>query len=76
MKAAGFIVPPTFEELPDTISALYQSLVQKGTIVPVKEKEPPVIPMDYKWASELGEFPSSGWRVGVDTNDLVYRPHP
>ncbi|KAE9389757.1 ATP-citrate synthase [Gymnopus androsaceus JB14] len=54
MKAAGFIVPPTFEDLPDTISDLYQSLVRKGTIVPAPEREPPVIPMDYKWATELG----------------------
>lgn len=55
MKAAGFIVPRTFEDLPDTISALYQSLVKNGTIVEAKERDPPVIPMDYKWASELGE---------------------
>ncbi|KAJ3877424.1 ATP-citrate synthase [Lentinula edodes] len=54
MAAAGFIVPPTFEDLPDTISKLYQSLVQKGTIVPQVERDPPVIPMDYKWATELG----------------------
>ena len=25
-----------------------------GTIVPKPEREPPVIPMDYKWAQELG----------------------
>lgn len=58
MEAAGFIVPPTFEDLPDTISALYQSLVRKGTIVPAPDREPPVIPMDYKWATELGEWSS------------------
>ncbi|KAJ3820198.1 ATP-citrate synthase [Lentinula raphanica] len=54
MAAAGFIVPPTFEDLPETITQLYQKLVQKGTIVPSAERDPPVIPMDYKWATELG----------------------
>ncbi|KAF9071851.1 citrate synthase-like protein [Rhodocollybia butyracea] len=54
MAAAGFIVPPTFEDLPQTITQLYQSLVQKGAIKPQAEREPPVIPMDYKWATELG----------------------
>jgi ATP citrate (pro-S)-lyase len=29
-------------------------LVKKGTITPKPEVEPPVIPMDYKWAQELG----------------------
>ena len=50
MKAAGFIVPDTFEELPQVLKETYQRLVTVGTIVPRKEKEPPTIPMDYKWA--------------------------
>ncbi|KAF9220834.1 ATP-citrate synthase [Gyrodon lividus] len=54
MKAAGFIVPDTFEQLPEVLKETYERLVAKGTIVPSKEVEPPVIPMDYKWAQELG----------------------
>jgi len=50
MKEAGFIVPDTFEELPQVLKDTYQRLVRNGTIVPKKEKEPPTIPMDYKWA--------------------------
>jgi hypothetical protein len=50
MREAGFIVPDTFEELPRVLKETYESLVVNGTIKPKAEKEPPVIPMDYKWA--------------------------
>ncbi|TFY75361.1 hypothetical protein EWM64_g8651 [Hericium alpestre] len=54
MRAAGFIVPETFEDLPAVLKETYDALVAKGTIRPQPEREPPVIPMDYKWAQELG----------------------
>ncbi|KAJ7213209.1 ATP citrate lyase [Mycena haematopus] len=54
MRAAGFVVPETFEELPQVLKETYDSLVKKGVVVPKAEMEPPVIPMDYKWAQELG----------------------
>jgi ATP citrate (pro-S)-lyase len=54
MKVAGFFVPYTFEDLPTALKETYDSLVQAGAIVPQPECEPPVIPMDYKWAQELG----------------------
>lgn len=54
MKAAGFIVPETFEELPQVLRETYDDLVESGAIVPQPERDPPVIPMDYKWAQELG----------------------
>ena len=54
MKAAGFIVPDTFEELPHVLRETYEELVADGVIVPQQERDPPVIPMDYKWAQELG----------------------
>lgn len=54
MKNAGFIVPDTFEELPSVIRAQYESLVSSGAIVPQQERQPPSIPIDYKWAQELG----------------------
>ena len=54
MKAAGIIVPETFEDLPDVLREAYDALVTNGTIKPKAEREPPVIPMDYKWAQELG----------------------
>ncbi|KIL59919.1 hypothetical protein M378DRAFT_14480 [Amanita muscaria Koide BX008] len=54
MRAAGFVVPDTFEELPSVLKETYQRLVKSGVINPKNEKEPPTIPMDYKWAQELG----------------------
>ncbi|GAA5977374.1 hypothetical protein JCM10908_004956 [Rhodotorula pacifica] len=54
MRAAGFIVPPTFEDLPEVLAETYQKLVKTGSIVPKAEVPPPTIPMDYKWAQELG----------------------
>ncbi|KAF8594882.1 ATP-citrate synthase [Ceratobasidium sp. AG-I] len=54
MKEAGFVVPETFEDLPLVLQQTYESLVSKGVVVPQAEREPPVIPMDYKWAQELG----------------------
>ncbi|KLO16149.1 ATP citrate lyase isoform 2 [Schizopora paradoxa] len=54
MKAAGIIVPETFEDLPDVLRECYDGLVSKGVITPKEERDPPVIPMDYKWAQELG----------------------
>ncbi|THH23282.1 hypothetical protein EUX98_g7898 [Antrodiella citrinella] len=54
MRAAGFVVPDTFEDLPEVLKQTYDRLVSNGTIRPKPEREPPVIPMDYKWAQELG----------------------
>ncbi|KAI0305339.1 citrate synthase-like protein [Multifurca ochricompacta] len=54
MRAAGFIVPETFEDLPQVLKDTYDGLVNKGVIKPAVDRDPPVIPMDYKWAQELG----------------------
>lgn len=35
-------------------SEVYDQLVNAGVIIPQPEKEPPTVPMDYKWAQELG----------------------
>ena len=54
MREAGFVVPETFEDLPKVLKETYDGLVGKGLIKPAPERDPPVIPMDYKWAQELG----------------------
>ncbi|EED13151.1 ATP citrate lyase, subunit 1, putative [Talaromyces stipitatus ATCC 10500] len=54
MRAAGFYVPDTFEELPQVLNDLYKKLVADGTIATFKEPVIPKIPMDYSWAQELG----------------------
>ncbi|KAH8114379.1 succinyl-CoA synthetase-like protein [Phellopilus nigrolimitatus] len=54
MKAAGIVVSETFEDLSDVLRETYNVLVASGAVFPKPEREPPVIPMDYKWAQELG----------------------
>lgn len=54
MKAAGFLVPDTFEDLPTVLRQAYEKLVSNGTIQPKPDRNPPAIPVDYKWAQELG----------------------
>ncbi|GAA97290.1 uncharacterized protein L969DRAFT_84276 [Mixia osmundae IAM 14324] len=54
MRAAGFIVPDTFEDLPVALTKVYEQLVANGEISPKPERDPPSIPIDYKWAQELG----------------------
>ena len=54
MKQAGFLVPDTFEDLPIILRQAYDKLVANGDISPKPERLPPAIPVDYKWAQELG----------------------
>jgi ATP citrate (pro-S)-lyase len=54
LKAAGAVVPNTFEDLPKVITETYVSLVKNGVIIPRAEPPVPKIPIDYAWAQELG----------------------
>ncbi|KAJ3174970.1 citrate synthase [Irineochytrium annulatum] len=54
LRAAGAVVPDTFEDLPTALAKVFKDLVNKKTIVLGKEPEPPKIPIDYSWAQELG----------------------
>jgi ATP citrate (pro-S)-lyase len=54
MRAAGIVVPDTFELMPQALADAYAKLVQNGTVVPRAEPEVPKIPIDYSWAQELG----------------------
>ncbi|ODQ65420.1 citrate synthase [Nadsonia fulvescens var. elongata DSM 6958] len=54
MRAAGIVVPETFEDLPEALSEVYETLVKQGEITPKAEVEVPKIPVDYAWAQQLG----------------------
>lgn len=54
LAEAGAFVPATFDALGETIKRVYDSLVEKGIIIPQPEVPPPTVPMDYSWARELG----------------------
>jgi|YNPNPStandDraft_1061719.scaffolds.fasta_scaffold00473_20 succinyl-CoA synthetase alpha subunit/citrate synthase len=50
LKAAGAVVPDSFDDYDKKIREVYEKLVKKGVIVPKPEPKPPVIPMDYSAA--------------------------
>jgi len=52
MKAAGIIVPDSFDKIPETLSALYTKMVEEGDIVETPEPETPAVPLDYTWAKK------------------------
>lgn len=54
LKAAGAVVPESFNDLPEAIRNTYDKLLADKVVVEGPEPEPPHMPMDYKWASELG----------------------
>ncbi|KAI8611687.1 citrate synthase-like protein [Chytriomyces sp. MP71] len=54
LRAAGAIVPETFEDMPQALEKVFEGLVEDGTILVSKEPEVPKIPIDYAWAQELG----------------------
>ncbi|KAI9316662.1 citrate synthase-like protein [Dichotomocladium elegans] len=80
MRAAGIIVPETFEKIPQVLEETYDKLVREGTIVPIAEPEIPKIPIDYSWAQELGlvRKPASFVSTIVDDRgqELLYAGMP
>ncbi|OZJ06569.1 hypothetical protein BZG36_00564 [Bifiguratus adelaidae] len=69
MRAAGIIVPETFEKMPSALVQTYEQLVKAGTIVPMPEPEVPKIPIDYAWAQELGLVRKPANFVSTITDD-------
>jgi len=54
MKAAGILVPDSFDMLPGMINDVYTKMVEEGDIVETPEAETPQVPLDYTWAKQLG----------------------
>ena len=50
LKAAGAMVPNSFDEFGDAIRSTYTTLAEQGILVLVSEPAIPKIPVDYKWA--------------------------
>lgn len=47
-------MPSSFDTLGETIGGVYARLVAEGQLVPRPEPAVPTVPIDYKWAQELG----------------------
>lgn len=54
LKAAGALVPDSFEELPLLLGRTFEGLVSAGVIRVRPEPDLPLIPVDYSWAHEIG----------------------
>ncbi|KAJ3169591.1 citrate synthase [Geranomyces variabilis] len=54
LRAAGVVVPDTFEDLPEALEQVFDAMVSSGAIVVKAEPPAPKIPIDYSWAQELG----------------------
>ncbi len=46
-RAAGALVPTSFESFASLIASTYQDLISKGAIVPAAEPDVPVIPANF-----------------------------
>jgi succinyl-CoA synthetase alpha subunit len=54
LKAAGALVPNSYEDYDKLIKATFEKLKSEGKVEPIKEVEPPKIPMDYNEAVRQG----------------------
>jgi ATP citrate (pro-S)-lyase len=54
LKAAGAVVPDTFDDYGEKIAQVYKSLVKKKIITPKPEPAPVKVPMDYNVAVKAG----------------------
>ncbi|EGD77886.1 acly protein [Salpingoeca rosetta] len=54
LREAGALVPESFDTLGELIHKTYSELVASGVILVKPEPAPPKVPIDYKWAAELG----------------------
>lgn len=54
LRAAGVIVPDSFDDYHLRIKETYEKLVKKGVITPAQDLEPAAVPIDYKQAVAEG----------------------
>ena len=54
LREAGAVVPHSFNDFGERIRETFESLKKEGKIEPVKEFEPPKVPMDYAAALKAG----------------------
>lgn len=80
LAEVGVHVPESFDDLGLVIKKVYDDLLSKGIIIPIPEKAPPTVPMDYNWARELGLIrkPASFMTSICDErgNELLYAGIP
>lgn len=63
LKAAGAIVPESFEGFEGIIKQTYDQLVQDGQIVPQPEPEVKTVPLDLEAAKKAGKVPPTAYYI-------------
>jgi len=69
LKAAGAIVPDSFDDYAEKISETYRTLVTKGVITPAPEIEVPTVPEDFTKALKAGLVRRSAGFVSSISDD-------
>eukprot|EP00658_Telonema_sp_P-2_P008851 TRINITY_DN13351_c0_g1_i3.p1 TRINITY_DN13351_c0_g1~~TRINITY_DN13351_c0_g1_i3.p1 ORF type:complete len:538 (-),score=162.28 TRINITY_DN13351_c0_g1_i3:442-1962(-) len=69
LAEAGAHVPRSFNDFGTCINTVYSKLVGEGIIVPAPEPPVPKIPVDYKWARELGLVRKSASFISTIADD-------
>ncbi len=54
LRAAGIIVPDSFEQVENTIAEVFKRLVATGKVMPTPEIQPKIVPLDYTEAIKEG----------------------
>ena len=70
LKAAGAIVPESFEGFESAIKEVYQGLVQDGTIIPQADVAAPAVPQDLEAAKKAGKVSSQ-----MQSSQRAFHPH-
>lgn len=74
LEAAGAIVPTSFEGFEAKIKETYTKLVEEGTIQPVADTEPPVVPEDLHLAIKAGKVRAPTHIVSTICDDRGEEP--
>lgn len=69
LKAAGAIVPASFDDYGVKINDTYRKLVKKGEIKPAPEAEAPALPMDFAQAVKEGKIRKATTFINTISNE-------
>jgi len=69
LKAAGAIVPASFDDYGVKINETYKKLVKKGEIKPAPEADAPALPMDFAQAMKEGKIRKATTFINTISNE-------
>jgi succinyl-CoA synthetase alpha subunit len=69
LKAAGAVVPASFDDYGVKINETYEKLVKKGAIKPAAEVQAPALPMDFAQAMKEGKIRKATTFINTISNE-------